>query len=158
MARARILTFPLALASALLAFQMTSGSAVGQDVPLALTVDDPKLKWGPCPDFMPKGCQIAVLQGDPAKHNADVFFRIPGKSHVPRHWHTSAERMALVAGELDIAFDGHPRMNVRQGSYLYGPAKLPHEVTCVSSDPCVLFIAFESPVDAIPGGPEDKAR
>lgn len=29
------------------------------------------------------------------------------------------------------------------------PAKLPHEATCMSTTPCVLFIAFEGPVDAL---------
>ena len=30
---------------------------------LALAHDDPQLKWGPCPPFLPKGCGIAVLHG-----------------------------------------------------------------------------------------------
>ena len=29
-------------------------------------------------------------------------------------------------------------------------AKLAHKATCGKGDPCVLFIAFESPVDAFP--------
>jgi hypothetical protein len=32
----------------------------------------------------------------------------------------------------------------------YGPAKQPHSGKCVSTVPCVLFITFESPVDAVP--------
>jgi len=36
----------------------------------------------------------------------------------------------------------------------YGPAKLPHSGSCVSTTPCVLFIAFESSVDAVPGKAE----
>ena len=28
---------------------------------LTQTLDDPQLKWGPCPPFLPKGCAIAVL-------------------------------------------------------------------------------------------------
>ena len=31
---------------------------------IAFSKDDPALAWGPCPDFMPEGCEIAVLQGD----------------------------------------------------------------------------------------------
>ncbi|MDX1753335.1 MAG: hypothetical protein R3259_09135 [Salinimicrobium sediminis] len=30
------------------------------------TIDDKDLQWGPCPDFMPNGCEIAILHGDPA--------------------------------------------------------------------------------------------
>lgn len=119
---------------------------------LALTsnADDPQLQWGPCPPFLPKGCGIAVLHGDPAKENLDVFFRIPGKSALPLHWHTSAERMVLVAGELHVTYEGQKEAVLKVGSYAYGPAKKPHSGTCVSPTPCVLFIAFESPLDAVP--------
>jgi len=49
------------------------------------TTQDAGLQWGPCPEFMPKGCEIAVLHGDPAKPNADVFFRVPGGAAIPAH-------------------------------------------------------------------------
>ena len=49
------------------------------------TANDAQLKWGPCPPFLPKGCGIAVLHGDPAKDNLDVFFKVPAKSTIPLH-------------------------------------------------------------------------
>lgn len=118
---------------------------------LARTFQDPTLTWGPCPAFLPDGCAIAVLQGDPSRNNADIFFKVPGKSTIPRHWHTSAERMVLVSGELHVTYDGHDTAVLKVGSYAYGPAKLPHTGLCVSDEPCVLAIAFESPVDAVAG-------
>ncbi len=114
------------------------------------THDDPQLKWGPCPPFMPKGCGIAILHGDPAKDNVDVFFKVPAKSTIPLHWHTSAERMVLVAGELHVTYDGQKTAVLKSGTYAYGPAKRPHKGFCASAVPCVLFIAFESPLDAVP--------
>lgn len=117
---------------------------------LASTSEDAHLKWGPCPAFIPKGCEIAVLHGDPAKDNADVFFRVPANFTIPRHWHTSAERMVLVSGQLQVAYDGQEPVTLKPGMYAYGPAKLPHKATCLKGDSCVLFIAFESPIDAVP--------
>ena len=114
------------------------------------TADDAKLKWGPCPPFLPKGCGIAVLHGDPAKDNVDVFFKVPAKSTIPLHWHTSPERMVLVAGELHVTYDGQKKAVLKPGTYAYGPAKKPHSGYCASKVPCVLFIAFESPLDAVP--------
>lgn len=114
------------------------------------TAQDAQLKWGPCPAFLPKGCGIAVLHGDPAKNNADVFFKVPAKSTIPLHWHTSAERMVLVAGELHVTYEGQKKAVLKPGTYAYGPAKKPHDGYCASKVPCVLFIAFESPVDAVP--------
>jgi len=109
--------------------------------------DDPALRWGPCPAFMPEGCAIAVLHGDPAEPNADVLFRVPAGSSIPSHWHNSAERMVLVAGDMTVRYDGHEPASLRPGSYAYGPAKLPHTARCSAAAPCVLFIAFEGPVD-----------
>jgi quercetin dioxygenase-like cupin family protein len=123
---------------------------------LARTAKDSQLKWGPCPPFLPKGCRIAVLHGDPAKANADVFLKVPANSILPRHWHTSAERMVLVSGELRVAYDGQKSAVLKPGTYAYGPAKLPHKAQCGKAGPCVLFIAFESPVDAVPS--EDASK
>ena len=119
-------------------------------VALASTFKDAQLKWGPCPSFIPKGCEIAVLHGDPAKTNADIFFKVPASFDIPHHWHTSAERMVLVSGELQVTYDGQKPVTLKPGMYAYGPAKLPHKASCAKGDPCVLFIAFESAVDAFP--------
>ena len=121
-----------------------------QEQALTQTINDAQLKWGPCPPFLPKGCGIAVLHGDPAKDNLDVFFKVPAKSIIPLHWHTSAERMVLVAGELHITYEGQKSAVLKPGTYAYGPAKRPHKGFCASTVPCVLFIAFESPLDAVP--------
>lgn len=144
------------LRTSLLAMVLAADPAVAAEAPLARTAADAALAWGGCPDFMPKGCEIAVLHGDPAKDNADVFFRVPANAVIPRHWHTSAERMVLVAGELRVTYDGHEAVVLKPGTYAYGPAKQPHSAVCGESGPCVLFIAFESPVDAVAGGPGEK--
>lgn len=137
-------------------FGLFSSAAMAQEASpvveraLTQTANDAGLKWGPCPAFMPAGCAIAVLHGDPAKDNLDVFLKVPGKTSLPLHWHTSAERMILVAGELHVTYDGQPMTVLKPGSYAYGPAKLPHSALCTSTEACILFIAFESPLDAVP--------
>ena len=117
---------------------------------LTWTASDDDLEWGPCPDFIPEGCEIAVLHGDPTKRNTDIFFKVPGGDFtVPHHRHTSAERMVLVAGEMLVQYDGQEAIILKPGTYAYGPPLLPHTATCQSEEPCVLFIAFEEPVDAM---------
>jgi quercetin dioxygenase-like cupin family protein len=136
----------------LLATMLATNQPLADEPPIRVAPDDADLDWGPCPEFMPDGCALAIVQGDPAQPNADVFFRLPGESQAPHHWHTSAERMVLLSGELHVEFDGHPLVVMRPGTYAYGPAGLPHTAACESSEPCVLFIAFEEPVDAIATG------
>lgn len=135
----------LGLASSLALSQVTT-----QEPAVVRSASDSNLEWGPCPAFLPKGCGIAVLHGNPEKDNVDVFLRVPGKSTLPLHWHTSAERLMLVAGELHVTYDGQKTMVMKPGSYAYGPAKRPHRGSCESEAPCILFIAFESPLDAVP--------
>ena len=136
-------------ALALLAFGVPAVHAQTKESPLAYAVNDSRLKWGPCPEFLPKGCQVAVLHGDPAKPNVDIFFKVPGKSKLASHKHTSAERMVLVQGELQVTYDGQKPVTLKRGTYAFGPAEHVHEATCASTEPCVLFIAFEQPLDAI---------
>lgn len=112
------------------------------------SLNDKDLQWGPCPEFMPAGCEIAVLNGDPAKRNVDVFFKVPANSEIPNHAHTSAERMILVSGEMEVTYEGEETQKLEMGSYAYGPAKKPHSANCGNAGPCVLFIAFEEPLDA----------
>ena len=137
--------------SSLLAAAPSMGEA-----PVSWSHEDPDLQWGPCPEFMPEGCAIAVLHGDPSKKNADIFFRVPAGAVVPRHTHTSAERMVLVSGALRVTYDGHDPVDMKPGIYAYGPPEMPHKAVCTGAEACVLAIAFEQPIDAFPHPPGDS--
>ena len=90
-----------------------------------------------------------MLHGDPAKPNADVLLRIPGGYQIPPHRHSSAERMILVSGQLEVKYQGAAAATLNPGNYAYGPANLPHRATCIGTAQCQLFIAFEGPVDVV---------
>ena len=115
---------------------------------IVVSEDNSVLQCNPCPEFMPAGCELAVLHGNPAE-NADVFLKVPANAEIAKHRHTSAERMILVKGEMEVTYDGEEPVLIKQGNYAYGPANVPHTAKC-GDQPCVLFIAFEEPVDAIP--------
>lgn len=125
----------------------------GDQMENALVVDhkNTELEWGGCPEFMPAGCNIAVLHGDPTSENSDILFRVPANSDIPLHWHNSAERMVLISGEMEVTYEGEDSQTLKTGSYAYGPAKKPHTAKCKDKGTCVLFIAFEKPVDAFAG-------
>lgn len=63
------------------------------------------------------------------------------------NWHSSAQRMVLVNGELQVTYDGQSAAILRPGMYAYGPPGASHTAVCRSAEPCVLFIAFDGPVD-----------
>lgn len=141
-------------AAAALALASTFGTAMAQSptpaAPLAINPTDPALKWGGCPPIFPGACEIAVLQGDPTRPNADILLRVGPGYVLARHKHSSAERMILIEGELRVKYDGADAVTLGPSTYAYGPAGLPHEGKCVSASRCTLFIAFEGPVDAEP--------
>lgn len=126
------------------------GSPALQERPITVAPDDPSIRWSPCPPVFAAGCELAVLQGDPAQPNADLVLRVPAGFALPAHTHTSAERMILLSGRLTVKYLGTPETTLAAGSYAYGPAGAPHRATCVGDETCVLFIAFEAPVDAMP--------
>jgi quercetin dioxygenase-like cupin family protein len=141
--------------SALLLGLLAVASIADADAPpgepaISRSAGNAALQWGACPDVLPAGCAIAALHGDPSQPNADVFLKLPPQSRIPPHSHTSAERMVLVAGELEVSYQDQEPMRLASGDYAYGPAGRLHEAQCVSDLPCVLFIAFESAVDVIP--------
>ena len=125
----------------------TAAPAPPSEAPVVRAAADTTLQWGDCPAPLPAGCELAVLHGDPAKPNADVLLRIPAGYVIPPHTHSSAERMMLVSGRLDVRYQGAQPATLRPGTYAFGPAKLPHKATCMAAEPCTLFIAFEGPVD-----------
>jgi quercetin dioxygenase-like cupin family protein len=118
--------------------------------PVVRAAGDSSLAWANCPAPFPAGCEMTVLHGDPAKPSADVLLRVPAGSVLPAHSHSSAERMMLVSGRLDVRYKGAAAARLLPGTYAYGPAGLPHTATCMASEPCQLFVAFEGPVDVVP--------
>ena len=111
--------------------------------------DDPKLTWGPCPDIFPKGCEVTVVSGDPAKGPSDVFLRAPAGTDLQKHWHTSPEHVVTVRGKFSVTFDDGRKASLDQGAYTLIPGGMPHSARCEGPESCVFFIGFEKPVDAV---------
>jgi quercetin dioxygenase-like cupin family protein len=125
-----------------------ASTTAGVEVALTRQAQDARAQWGPCPPIFPAGCEITVLHGDPEQPNADVFLRVPGGYEIPAHSHTTAERMILVSGQLNVHYQGSAPETLTTGEYAYGPPGVPHSAVCASTEACTLFIAFVGPVDA----------
>lgn len=116
---------------------------------IATAPDESNLKWAPCPDVFPKGCEVTILSGDPAKGISDVYLRTPPNMELQKHWHHSPEHVVLVKGKFSVTFDDGRKAELDQGAYTYIPAGMPHSARCEGPEPCAIFIGFEKPVDAI---------
>lgn len=115
---------------------------------LVISPDNSNLEWLACPDFLP--CTFAVLHGELGGNNMDIFLKFPSKAKLPFHTHTSAEHMIMIAGEFHTMYEGQDSAVLKTGNYAYGPARLPHDGFCASKKECIMFVAYEKPLDAVP--------
>jgi len=115
---------------------------------MSFSLANAKLEWLNCPDFLP--CKFAVLHGQLGGDNMDVFLKFPSKAKIPFHTHTSAEHMVMISGEFHTTYQGQEKAILKSGDFAYGPAQLPHDGFCASNIECVMFVAYEKPLDAVP--------
>ncbi|WP_245960826.1 cupin domain-containing protein [Wenzhouxiangella sediminis] len=125
-------------------------SAWADDHAKVIGANSEAIQWGPCPAFFPDTCRIGVLHGNPAEPRADIFFKVPANTDLVAHTHTSAERMVLVSGRMRVDYEGQDPAVIETGSYAYGPPGRAHSARCLDAGECVLFIAFNEPIDAMP--------
>ncbi|MDO8427240.1 MAG: cupin domain-containing protein [Deltaproteobacteria bacterium] len=63
-----------------------------------------EMKWGPAPESLPPGAELAVLEGDPLKSGPFTMrLKVPANYRIPPHWHASAEHVTVVAGTFNVA-------------------------------------------------------
>ena len=92
-----------------------------------------KIKWQDGPASLPKGAQIAVLEGDPTKEGPFVFrVKIPDGYRVPPHTHPKTERVTVISGTFNFGmgtkFDQKATQAMPAGAYGYWPAGMTHFV------------------------------
>lgn len=73
-----------------------------------------EIDWGPCPPSLPKGCEMAVVEGDPRQEMLfTVRFRTTGEFEMRPHWHPRNERVTILEGKVGVGFgDAIDRENV----------------------------------------------
>jgi quercetin dioxygenase-like cupin family protein len=112
--------------------------------------DDPGLAWKDCSANMPPGCKMVFLHGDGTQPNTDVLLKFPPGAKIARHFHTSPEHIVVLGGELKGTHGTSAPSSLKTGSYLFRPAKVPHEAECVSTTPCIAVVSYESAMDYNP--------
>src|SRR5436190_12221571 len=85
---------------------LTDASQAASAPEPASTVQFIRPKWEPCLPFVPKGCEVALVKGDFTRGGSQIVYRMPANFSVPAHWHTSAERMVVMAGKIRMTYDG----------------------------------------------------
>jgi quercetin dioxygenase-like cupin family protein len=98
--------------------------------PDAISMNSAELKWGPAPPDLPKGAEMAVLHGDPAKKAPFTLrFKFPAGYKIPPHWHTKDEQLTILSGTLILHMGDTmeaPASTLSAGGYHFLPGKMHH--------------------------------
>jgi mannose-6-phosphate isomerase-like protein (cupin superfamily) len=116
------------------------------------TIQVTKVTWKPGPPSMPKGAQIAVLEGDQTKPGIFTLrLKMPRGSRVPPHWHPRPERVTVLSGEAQVGFGDKVSSDVttfRAGSFYVNPPQSHHFV--LFPQETVIQITGEGPWEVHP--------
>ena len=114
-----------------------TGLVIAALLPLAANAEDhtivqpDSLKWTTAPPAMPKGAQIAMLYGDPAKEGAFAYrVKLPAGYKVPAHFHPNDENITVLSGSIHFGagakLDETKADVLKAGSYLHVPKGMQH--------------------------------
>ncbi len=127
--------------------------------PMTVTSVDKDLVWRDCDDYFPPGCETAVVRSEAGpKGNTDIYFRVPPNYTIPKHWHSSEERITVLTGKMKLLSEGEAESIVTKGAYLYGPPKHPHGGYCFPGEVCLLAINFSKGADVFLGDGKKAAE
>ncbi len=111
-----------------------AGFAAGDEHGEGISLYSPgKLKWQDGPPSLPKGAQIAVLEGDPSKEGPFVFrVKVPDGYRIPPHTHPKMERVTVITGTFNIGmgekFDKNATDPMPAGTYGHWEPGMKHFV------------------------------
>jgi quercetin dioxygenase-like cupin family protein len=97
---------------------------------------------------MPTCTTGAVQKGDPGKESSIILARAEPGCVVPWHWHTPAEHLMIVTGDVELQMkDGAPFV-LHAGGFAVMPAHHLHLFHCVSKKgPCLFYVYSDGPFD-----------
>jgi hypothetical protein len=134
------------------AFTFTAGAVAADPKDYTMTMAG-AAKFAPVDPKQPKGAQVAVVQGDPAKGPVAFLLKLP-KGAAPLHWHTSNYWAVIVEGQTKHWLPGKEKEakagGVGTAWYQPGGSEADaHGDECVT-DSCTLFIYMDKKLDLMP--------
>ena len=83
-----------------------------------------ELQWGPAPDILPAGAQLAVLEGNPTKPGEFTMrLKMPNGYKIPPHFHPRMEHVTLISGGFAVGmgdkFDEAKMVGVPVGTFIW---------------------------------------
>lgn len=82
--------------------------------------------------------KLAVVHHDPRTGATAMLIWTPPGFHVPRHWHSGAEKHMLVRGAFIMECEGQ-RVTMTPGTFNFLPARTIHQAWTPPDSDCLLY-------------------
>ena len=118
----------------ILAILLGGAARAQDDAPgMVALADGAGVVYGPGPANLPKGTQISLLSGDPAKPGPFVLrVRFPADTVIAPHTHSEAETLTILSGSIyhehGRTIDKAAGKVLRAGGFVYLPKDMPHSL------------------------------
>ncbi|HJU72759.1 MAG TPA: cupin domain-containing protein [Gemmatimonadaceae bacterium] len=87
-------------------FMLAAGGAFAQSTggeSHAIVAVPGKIAWAPAPPILPRGAQLAVVEGDPSKAGPFTMrLRMPDGYRLPAHYHPVTEHVTVIQGTFRV--------------------------------------------------------
>jgi quercetin dioxygenase-like cupin family protein len=108
-----------------------SAGVLAQSPGMNVFTSPDELKWAPAPPSLPKGAELVVLFGDPAKDGPFVVrLRMPANYRVPAHHHPTTEDVTVLSGSFHAGMgdklDEAKAQSFQPGGFVSMPAHTNH--------------------------------
>lgn len=118
-------------------------------------------QYGPAPDSLPPGAQLAVLHGNPAEPGMFIIrLRFPAGYSVPAHSHPTTEYVTVIAGNMSLGMgdrlDRSAAKAFGPGRFVIAPGKMNHYA--FTDQGATIQISAEGPFAVTYVNPADDPR
>lgn len=119
------------------------------------------IKWIVAPNYLPKGAQVSILEGDPNKAESfTIRLKFPANYQIPPHWHPITERITVISGDLYVGMgDKIDEKNAKQlpvGGFAFMPAEMHHYA--YTKHPAIVQLHGVGPFSITYVDPKDDPR
>jgi quercetin dioxygenase-like cupin family protein len=117
------------------------------------------MQWSDAPPVLPRGAQVAILDGDPFAPGPFVLrLKMPPGYTIPPHWHSRAENITVISGALSLGMgdtvDPGAARTLTAGGFHAIPAEQHH--FAFSKGGTVVQLHGEGPFDITYVNPQDN--
>jgi quercetin dioxygenase-like cupin family protein len=128
---------------------------------MKMPVNASQIEWGPVPNFVPQGAEIAVLSGDPSKDGPYVIrLKMPAGYKIQAHNHPTTEMVTVISGDFHLGMgnklDEEKSMLLTAGGYAEAPAQMNHFAW--ASSPTIVQVHGQGPFAITYVNPADDPR